>query len=62
MAIEDEDDKAFMTWQYLQYRRLFYSEIRKVIGGRDEEGALLQTVVEKLVGKLPLRREMERGI
>ena len=29
-AIEDEDDKAFMTWLYLQYRRLIYSEIQKI--------------------------------
>lgn len=60
MAIEDEDDKAFMTWLYLQYRRLIYSEIRKIIGDRDEAEDLLQTVVEKLIGKLPLLRELER--
>lgn len=60
MAIEDEDDKAFMTRLYLQYRRLIYSEIRKIIGGGDEAEDLLQTVVEKLIEKLPLLREMER--
>lgn len=60
MAIEDEDDKAFMTWLYLQYRRLIYSEIWKIIGDRDEAEDLLQTVVEKLIGKLPLLRELER--
>jgi RNA polymerase sigma-70 factor (ECF subfamily) len=60
MAIEDENDKAFMTWLYLQYRRLIYSEIRKVVGDGDEAEDLLQSVVEKLIGKLPLPREMER--
>lgn len=60
MAIEDENDKAFMTWLYLQYRRLIYSEIQRIIGGGDEAEDLLQTVVEKLIGKLPLLREMEQ--
>lgn len=60
MAIEDEDDKAFMTWLYLQYRRLIYSEIRKIIGDSDEAEDLLQTVVEKLIEKLSLLRGMER--
>lgn len=46
MAIEDENDKAFMTWLYLQYRRLIYSEIRKVVGDGDEAEDLLQSAVE----------------
>lgn len=41
MAIEDEDDKAFMTWLYLQYRRLIYSEVRKITGNTDEVEDLL---------------------
>ncbi len=36
MAIEDEDDKAFMAWLYLQYRRLIYSEVRKIVGNTDD--------------------------
>lgn len=58
-AIEDEDDKAFMTWVYLQYRRLIYSEIQKITG--DDVEDLLQLVIEKLIDKLPLLREMEQG-
>ena len=61
MAIEDEDDKAFMTWLYLQYRRLIYSEVRKIIGNTDEVEDLLQSVVEKLIEKLPLLRAMEQS-
>lgn len=60
MAIEDESEKAFMTWLYLQYRRLIYSEIRKIIGSTDEVEDLLQSVIEKLIEKLPLLREMEQ--
>ena len=58
MAIEDEDDKAFMTWLYLQYRRLIYSEVRKITGNTDEVEDLLQSVVEKLIEKLSLLRGM----
>lgn len=61
MAIEDEDDKAFMTWLYLQYRRLIYSEVRKIVGNTDEAEDLLQSVVEKLIEKLPLLRGMEQS-
>ena len=61
MAIEDEDDKAFMTWLYLQYRRLIYSEVRKITGNTDEVEDLLQSVVEKLIEKLPLLRGVEQN-
>ena len=61
MAIEDEDDKAFMTWLYLQYRCLIYSEVRKIVGNTDEVEDLLQSVVEKLIEKLPLLRGMEQS-
>ena len=53
MAIEDENEKAFMTWLYLQYHRLIYSEVRKIVGNTDEAEDLLQSVVEKLIEKLP---------
>ncbi len=59
MAIEDEDDKAFMTGLYLQYRRLIYSEARKITGNSDEAEDLLQSVVEKLIEKISLLRGME---
>ena len=60
MAIEDESEKAFMTWLYLQYRRLIYSEIRKIIGSTDEVEDLLQSVIVKLIEKLPLLRNIEQ--
>ena len=56
LAIEDENEKAFMTWLYLQYRRLIYSEVRKIVGNTDEAEDLLQSVVEKLIEKVSLLR------
>ena len=61
MAIEDESGKAFMTWLYLQYRRLIYSEIRKIVGSTDEIEDLLQSVIEKLIEKLSLLQGMEQS-
>ena len=61
LAIEDESEKVFMTWLYLQYRRLIYSEVRKIVGNTDEAEDLLQSIVEKLIEKLPLLRGMEQS-
>lgn len=49
-----------MTWLYLQYRRLIYSEIQKIIGSTDEVKDLLQSVIVKLIEKLPLLRKIEQ--
>ena len=62
LAIEDENEKAFMTWLYLQYRRLIYSEVRKIVGNTDEAEDLLQSVVEKLIEKVSLLRGMEHPL
>lgn len=59
-VIEDENDRAFMEWLYLQYHRLIYSEVRKIVQNTDEAEDLMQTVIEKLIHKLGLLRDMER--
>lgn len=61
MAIEDESENAFMTWLYLQYRRLIYSEIQKITGNTDEVEDLLQSVIKKLIEKVSLLQGMERN-
>ena len=60
MAIEDENDREFMERLYLQYHRLIYSEVRKLIQNEDEAEDLMQTVVEKLIHKVDLLRDRER--
>ena len=59
-AIEDENDREFMEWLYLQYHRLIYSEVRKIVQNEDEAEDLMQTVVEKLIHKVDLLRDLER--
>lgn len=52
LIIEDENDQAFMTELYLQYNRLMYSEIYKIIHDPWGTEDLVQTVLEKLIGKV----------
>ena len=59
-AIEDENDREFMERLYLQYHRLIYSEVRKLVQNEDEAEDLMQTVVEKLIHKVDLLRDLER--
>lgn len=59
-AIEDKNDREFMEWLYLQYHRLIYSEVRKIVQDEDETEDLMQTVIEKLIYKVDLLRDMER--
>ena len=59
-AIEDENDREFMERLYLQYHRLIYSEVRKIVQDEDEAEDLMQTVVEKLIHKVDLLRDLER--
>ncbi|MCI9650261.1 sigma factor, partial [Oscillibacter sp.] len=59
-AIEDENDREFMERLYLQYHRLIYSEVRKLLQNEDEAEDLMQTVVEKLIHKVDLLRDLER--
>ena len=59
-ASEDESNRALMEWLYLQYRRLIYSEVRKLVQNEDEAEDLMQTVVEKLIHKVDLLRDLER--
>lgn len=60
LAIEDEDDREFMTWLYIQYRNLLYSEILKLVNDPWNAEDLLQTVVEKLIDRVSLLRTFDR--
>lgn len=60
LAIEDPDDREFMTTLYLNYNRLMFSVSIKIV--RDSWAAedVVQTAVEKLIDKIPeLRTKSE---
>lgn len=56
LVIENDDDREFMTQLYFDYSRLMYSEIKKIIKREQDREDVMQTVLEKLIDKIPLLR------
>ena len=52
LVIEDEDDRAFMTALYLNYRKLMYREIIKITRSPWDADDVLHTTVERLIDKV----------
>lgn len=63
LAMEDEDERAFMTDVYLKYERLLWAEIRKKLQNHPEAEDVFQSVVAKLVANVKKLRSMDtRGM
>lgn len=60
-AIENDDERVFMEQLYLGYRRLLYKEIFKVVQNEWETEDILQSVIVKLIEKIPLLRTMSES-
>jgi len=60
LVIEDDNDRKFMTSLYLNYRRLMYSEINKVVRSSYDADDVMQSALEKLIDKIPLLRSRSR--
>lgn len=61
LAIEDDNDRAFMEALYQNYQRLMYSEIYKVVKNEWDTDDVLQSVLVKLIDKLPTLQGKERN-
>lgn len=61
LAIENDDDRQFMTALYVEYKQLMYSVIRKIVKNDSDTEDIMQDVLEKLIDKLPLLRSRDRG-
>ena len=59
-AIEDDDDRYFMESLYHAYKRLMFSEIRKILHDTWDAEDAMQTALEKLIDKIPLLRTLGR--
>lgn len=59
LAIEDENDRAFMTDLFLKYERLMYSEIRKIVKNQCDPEDILHSALVKLIEKIDLLKSME---
>lgn len=63
LAIEDDGDREFMTWLYVQYQALLYSEINHIVHDHSSAEDVLQDVIEKLIDRVKQLRSMDsRGL
>ncbi len=60
LAIEDDDDRSFMTNVYLKYERLMFSEAYKVTKHIQDTEDVLQISLVKLIDKIPLLRTLDQ--
>lgn len=60
LAIEDDSDREFMTNLFLQYKRLMYSEIVKIVPNDTAVDDILQDTLVKLIKQLQKLRRFER--
>ena len=60
LAIEDESDREYMTALYVEYHRLMYSEIKKLLSEREAIEDILQSTLVKLIDKISLLRSLDR--
>ena len=60
LAIEDEEERAFMTEVYVQYERLIWSEIRKLLKEEHDPEGVFQDCLVKLVRHVKKLRSLER--
>lgn len=61
LLIEDEDEREWMAQLYLQYQRLMYSTIHKIVDDPWEIEDILQTSLEKMINKLSLLKTLDRN-
>lgn len=60
LAIEDDGDREFMAWLYIQYQSLLYSEIVRIVQSSTDAEDVLHTVIEKLIDKVGFLRKLDR--
>lgn len=61
LAIEDDSDREYMTWLFLQYQKLMYSTILKITQDQWMTDDVLQSSLEKLINKIALLRTLDRN-
>lgn len=60
LVIEDDSDREYMTRLYLEYQRLMYSSIGKVINDPWTIEDVLQSALEKLIDKIQLLKTLDQ--
>ena len=60
LVIEDDDDRAFMEGLFVQYKKLMYQEISKIVKNPWNAEDVMQSSLVKLIDKIPLLRSQGR--
>ena len=60
LAIEDDDDREFMTGLYKQYQRLMYREILKIVQETWDVDDIMQSLLVKLIDRIALLKTLDR--
>lgn len=60
LAIENEDDREFMTFIYTQYQRLIYHTVWQITHDKWAADDIVQETLLHLIDKIPLLRSRER--
>lgn len=60
LVIEDDSDRVFMETLFLEYQRLMYSEINKILQNAWDTEDVMQATLVKLIDKIPELRKKER--
>lgn len=60
LAIDDENDREFMSALFIQYEKLMYSTIRKITQDSWIVDDIFQSTFEKLIEKISLLRSLDR--
>ena len=61
LAIENDDDREFMTELYTQYQRLIYHTVRQITQDNWAIDDIVQETLINLIGKIPLLRNRDRS-
>ena len=61
LTMADEDDREFMEALYLEYNRLIYSTIMQIVHDSWAAEDLMQSTIEKLIGKVDDLKTKERA-
>ena len=61
LVIEDDDDRAFMEQLFVDYHRLMYHEIFKLVHNQWAAEDVMQTTLVRLIDKIPELRSKDRN-
>ena len=59
LAIENDSDREYMTWLFVQYEKLMYATIYKILGSPWNTEDTLQSCIEKLIDKIETLKKFD---